>query len=72
MLPPCEWDPKIRIKPPMNVPSQTTRKALPSVTDGAHGGKEQEHEEEEESHFDPALVRTGRCVIFTSSFCFEF
>ncbi|KAK6166316.1 hypothetical protein SNE40_023043 [Patella caerulea] len=50
-LPPGEWDPKIRIEPPQSVPSQETRKIKPA---------EFIEVEEEESHCDPTLVRSGR------------
>ncbi|WAR10334.1 S4A7-like protein [Mya arenaria] len=49
VLPPGEWDPKIRIEPPDNVPSQV---AGPHVLASI--------ETKKESHDDPTLVRTGR------------
>ncbi|XP_041374197.1 sodium bicarbonate cotransporter 3-like [Gigantopelta aegis] len=52
-LPPGEWDPKIRIEPPQAVPSQTQRKVPKPVGPPIE-------EEEEESHCDPTLQRTGR------------
>ncbi|XP_055869430.1 sodium bicarbonate cotransporter 3-like isoform X3 [Biomphalaria glabrata] len=52
-LPPGEWDPKIRIEPPQSVPSQAPRRIpKPQIMD--------DEEEEEESHCDPTLQRTGR------------
>ena len=73
LLPPCEWDPKVRIKPPQNIPSQAPRKTLPpshtsngEVVATAHA--KEEEAEEEESHFDPALIRTGRQVVFFHGF----
>ncbi|KAH9523267.1 hypothetical protein Btru_066239 [Bulinus truncatus] len=52
-LPPGEWDPKIRIEPPQSVPSQAPRKIpKPQIMD--------DEEEEEESHCDPTLQRSGR------------
>lgn len=58
VLPPGEWDPKIRIEPPTSVPSQQGRKENKPQPAGP---KEAEVLiEEEESHCDPTLVRTGR------------
>ncbi|KAK3083416.1 hypothetical protein FSP39_022102 [Pinctada imbricata] len=59
VLPPGEWDPKIRIEPPDSVPSQEGRK-MPTkpLPEGPKVAAEQV--EEEESHADPTLVRTGR------------
>ncbi|KAI8777669.1 sodium-driven chloride bicarbonate exchanger [Biomphalaria glabrata] len=53
VLPPGEWDPKIRIEPPDKVPDQNFRK-IPSK---AHLLGEDEHAE---GHCDPDLVMTGR------------
>ncbi|CAG5127462.1 unnamed protein product, partial [Candidula unifasciata] len=52
VLPPGEWDPKIRIEPPDKVPDQEFRK-LPAK-DGT--GADDEHE----GHCDPDLVFSGR------------
>lgn len=58
VLPPGEWDPTIRIEPPTSVPSQQGRKENKPQPAGP---KEAEvFIEEEESHFDPTLNRTGR------------
>ncbi|VDI03416.1 Hypothetical predicted protein [Mytilus galloprovincialis] len=58
VLPPGEWDPKIRIEPPTTVPSQQGRKENKPQPAGP---KEAALIiEEEESHVDPTLVRTGR------------
>lgn len=39
MLPPGEWDPKIRIEPPQNIPSQEKRREKkPEKKDGGEGG----------------------------------
>uniref|UniRef100_A0A0B6ZWW5 Anion exchange protein n=2 Tax=Arion vulgaris TaxID=1028688 RepID=A0A0B6ZWW5_9EUPU len=53
VLPPGEWDPKIRIEPPDKVPDQEFRK-LPSKADGEEGHVEHD------SHADPDLVFSGR------------
>lgn len=59
VLPPGEWDPKIRIEPPDKVPSQDPRRQQNAkVPEGPKVAAEQI--EEEESHIDPTLVRTGR------------
>lgn len=55
VLPPGEWDPKIRIEPPSQVPSQEPRKNpdKPPV--------EIDHDEEEIKYLrSQGLVRTGR------------
>jgi len=59
VLPPGEWDPKIRIEPPEKVPSQEGRKTQKTT---AHAGPHTlaTQEVEHESHDDPTLVRTGR------------
>uniref|UniRef100_A0A8C9SLU6 Anion exchange protein n=1 Tax=Scleropages formosus TaxID=113540 RepID=A0A8C9SLU6_SCLFO len=57
VLPPGEWDPKIRIEPPKSVPSQEKRK-MPLQSHGSASAldtvKEVEH------HTGPELQRTGR------------
>lgn len=55
VLPPGEWDPNIRIEPPAAVPSQGARKSIKPPNEA-----NKEEEEEEDSHVDPTLVRTGR------------
>ncbi|XP_072572418.1 sodium bicarbonate cotransporter 3-like isoform X2 [Paramormyrops kingsleyae] len=57
VLPPGEWDPKIRIEPPKNVPSQEKRK-MPPLPNGLVGASEAE--KEVEHHTGPELQRTGR------------
>ncbi|XP_041365626.1 sodium bicarbonate cotransporter 3-like isoform X2 [Gigantopelta aegis] len=60
VLPPGEWDPKIRIEPPDSVPDQKIRRTQSSAdffleaTDGKHGG------EHDDSHIDPDLVISCR------------
>ncbi|KRX22096.1 Sodium-driven chloride bicarbonate exchanger [Trichinella nelsoni] len=39
VLPPGEWDPKIRIEPPTSVPSQEARKKLVPKKEDAHGSQ---------------------------------
>ncbi|XP_012941835.1 sodium bicarbonate cotransporter 3 [Aplysia californica] len=56
-LPPGEWDPKIRIEPPQSVPSQEQRKVPKPTHPDGHAA---EDEEEEETHCDPTLQRSGR------------
>ncbi|XP_052812652.1 electrogenic sodium bicarbonate cotransporter 1-like [Mya arenaria] len=58
VLPPGEWDPKIRIEPPDNVPSQEGRKTQKKQVAGPHVLAS--IETKKESHDDPTLVRTGR------------
>ncbi|XP_036368518.1 electroneutral sodium bicarbonate exchanger 1-like [Octopus sinensis] len=53
VLPPGGWDPKIRIEPPLRVPSQQMRR-------NSSASSLKEVEEVEEDHFDPTLVRSGR------------
>ncbi|GAB1610813.1 electroneutral sodium bicarbonate exchanger 1 [Argonauta hians] len=53
VLPPGGWDPKIRIEPPLRVPSQQMRR-------NSSASSLKEAEESEDEHFDPTLVRTGR------------
>lgn len=69
VLPPGEWDPKIRIEPPDSVPSQEGRKvakvptavSVPTENGAPVAPKPApQEEEEEESHCDPTLARTGR------------
>ncbi|XP_052079272.1 electroneutral sodium bicarbonate exchanger 1-like isoform X2 [Mytilus californianus] len=57
VLPPGEWDPKIRIEPPSTVPSQQGRKENKPQPAGPKEALM--FIEEEESHVDPTLVRTG-------------
>ncbi|KAH3747855.1 hypothetical protein DPMN_182287 [Dreissena polymorpha] len=58
VLPPGEWDPKIRIEPPEKVPSQEARKTQKIQVAGPHvlATMKTAHE----AHDDPTLVRTGR------------
>ncbi|KAL4217260.1 Sodium bicarbonate cotransporter 3 [Mactra antiquata] len=58
VLPPGEWDPKIRIEPPEKVPSQQARKTQKVQVAGPHVLATQE--KAHESHDDPTLQRTGR------------
>ena len=53
VLPPGEWDPKIRLEPPNSVPSQDFRKAPPTKNiDGSDNGDD----ESDGGHgMDPAL-----------------
>ncbi|GFS07692.1 anion exchange protein [Elysia marginata] len=60
VLPPGEWDPKIRIEPPDSVPDQKFRKVPSKAIMWDGGNKELEDEEEEEGHCDPDLVFSGR------------
>lgn len=55
VLPPGEWDPKIRIEPPDRVPSQDTRKteSLAELMAKKHGAND-----EHENHDDPDLQLT--------------
>ncbi|XP_064199581.1 sodium bicarbonate cotransporter 3 isoform X4 [Anguilla rostrata] len=57
VLPPGEWDPKIRIEPPKNVPSQEKRK-MPLQPNGSASTSEMVKEEEHQA--GPELQRTGR------------
>ncbi|XP_061185498.1 electrogenic sodium bicarbonate cotransporter 1-like [Saccostrea echinata] len=58
VLPPGEWDPKIRLEPPGKVQSQEHRRQ--SVVSGSPNGAglpiKKAEEAEEESHVDPSLV----------------
>lgn len=58
VLPPGEWDPSIRIEPPMVIPSQEVRKRPPEKLPK----KEEPDEEEEEQKLreESGLSRTGR------------
>ena len=63
VLPPGEWDPKIRIEPPKEVPSQDLRKTAPQVNEafgGAAGAPNGAGGDGGEDHLDPTLERTGR------------
>ncbi|XP_042656648.1 electroneutral sodium bicarbonate exchanger 1-like [Tyto alba] len=53
VLPPGEWDPSIRIKPPKNSPQQQKRKMPAAPDDSASHSKP-------EKHSGPELQRTGR------------
>ncbi|CAL1539654.1 unnamed protein product [Lymnaea stagnalis] len=55
VLPPGEWDPKIRIEPPDKVPDQKFRKIPSKANIHGEGGHE-----EDEGHCDPDLVISGR------------
>lgn len=59
VLPPGEWDPKIRIEPPVSVPSQELRRSS-SVASSWKDNEKEEEEEVVESHIDPSLFRSGR------------
>ncbi|CAI9721662.1 electroneutral sodium bicarbonate exchanger 1-like isoform X1 [Octopus vulgaris] len=54
VLPPGEWDPNIRIEPPAVVPPQGNRKSVKPTSVCP-----KQDEDEELSHCDPTLVRTG-------------
>ncbi|GFO02998.1 Anion exchange protein [Plakobranchus ocellatus] len=64
VLPPGEWDPKIRIEPPDSVPDQKFRKSPSSKALMLDGSplpvKEVKEEHEDEGHCDPDLVFSGR------------
>lgn len=60
VLPPGEWDPKIRIEPPESVPDQKFRKVPSKAIMWDGGVKEAEHDADEEGHCDPDLVFSGR------------
>ncbi|KAK6166324.1 hypothetical protein SNE40_023048 [Patella caerulea] len=63
VLPPGEWDPKIRIEPPNAVPSQDFRRTASSVniTDKTVSSVPRPPPEpEDEGHADPSLVISGR------------
>ncbi|KAK3791314.1 hypothetical protein RRG08_012501 [Elysia crispata] len=60
VLPPGEWDPKIRIEPPDSVPDQKFRKVPSKALMWDGGNKAVEEEHEEEGHCDPDLVFSGR------------
>ncbi|KAJ8354283.1 hypothetical protein SKAU_G00218500 [Synaphobranchus kaupii] len=57
VLPPGEWDPKIRIEPPKSVPSQEKRK-MPLQPNGSAAASEMVKEEEHQA--GPELQRTGK------------
>ncbi|XP_061110740.1 sodium bicarbonate cotransporter 3 isoform X2 [Conger conger] len=57
VLPPGEWDPKIRIEPPKSVPSQEKRK-MPLQPNGSAAASEMVKEEDHQP--GPELQRTGR------------
>ncbi|XP_033761827.1 sodium bicarbonate cotransporter 3-like isoform X1 [Pecten maximus] len=56
VLPPGEWDPKIRIEPPNKVPSQEFRRAsVHNVASGVLDQKSESSEDDHGGHDDPAL-----------------
>ncbi|KAM9857870.1 electrogenic sodium bicarbonate cotransporter 4 [Aulostomus maculatus] len=70
VLPPGEWDPKIRIEPPKKVPSADKRKSVFSLTDlgqinGTAGGGGGLAEDEEM----PVQHELGEELAFTGRFC---
>ncbi|XP_051924159.1 electrogenic sodium bicarbonate cotransporter 4 isoform X2 [Hippocampus zosterae] len=70
VLPPGEWDPKIRIEPPKKVPSADKRKSVFSLNElgqmnGAAGGGGGRVEDEEM----PAQHELGEELAFTGRFC---
>ncbi|KAG5280834.1 hypothetical protein AALO_G00064550 [Alosa alosa] len=70
VLPPGEWDPKIRIEPPKKVPSADKRKSVFSLNElgqmnGAAGGGGG-HSDDEEM---PAAHELGEELAFTGRFC---
>ncbi|XP_062399134.1 electrogenic sodium bicarbonate cotransporter 4 [Sardina pilchardus] len=70
VLPPGEWDPKIRIEPPKKVPSADKRKSVFSLNElgqmnGAAGGGGG-HSDDEEM---PAPHELGEELAFTGRFC---
>ncbi|XP_036954172.1 electrogenic sodium bicarbonate cotransporter 4 isoform X3 [Acanthopagrus latus] len=68
VLPPGEWDPKIRIEPPKKVPSADKRKSVFSLnelgqmngTAGGKGGLDQDEEMPEQHELGEELAFTGR------------
>ncbi|XP_029920440.1 electrogenic sodium bicarbonate cotransporter 4 isoform X3 [Myripristis murdjan] len=69
VLPPGEWDPKIRIEPPKKVPSAEMRKSVLNLNElgqmngsagGAGGGEDEEL---------PAPHELGEELVFTGRFC---
>ncbi|XP_072289787.1 electrogenic sodium bicarbonate cotransporter 4 [Eucyclogobius newberryi] len=70
VLPPGEWDPKIRIEPPKKVPSAEKRKSMYSLnelgqTNGSAGGGGRLSEDEEM----PEQHELGEELAFTGRFC---
>ncbi|XP_041956049.1 electrogenic sodium bicarbonate cotransporter 4 isoform X2 [Alosa sapidissima] len=70
VLPPGEWDPKIRIEPPKKVPSADKRKSVFSLNElgqmnGAAGGGGGHGDDEEM----PAAHELGEELAFTGRFC---
>ncbi|XP_036381897.1 electrogenic sodium bicarbonate cotransporter 4 isoform X2 [Megalops cyprinoides] len=70
VLPPGEWDPKIRIEPPKKVPSADKRKSVFSLNElgqmnGAAGGGGPAAEDEEM----PVMHEMGEELAFTGRFC---
>ena len=59
VLPPSEWDPSIRIEPPVNLPDQVLRRQ-PSDTQLPAMLHLKGDVEEVKAHVDPDLQRTGR------------
>lgn len=55
VLPPAEWDPKIRIEPPQKIPSQEERKKPPVESEDIDS-----EEDDEKIRQETGLVRTGR------------
>ncbi|XP_045177486.2 electrogenic sodium bicarbonate cotransporter 1-like isoform X5 [Mercenaria mercenaria] len=67
VLPPGVWNPSTRIEPPDELPSQDYRKSPGPLSSSKSAvslvemdKKSEESEQNEESHSDPTLVRTGR------------
>ncbi|KRX66586.1 Sodium-driven chloride bicarbonate exchanger, partial [Trichinella sp. T9] len=62
VLPPGEWDPKIRIEPPTSVPSQEARKKLVPKKEDAHGSQNNNIDEDISGGHgqDIALKRTHK------------
>uniref|UniRef100_A0A8C9TLJ1 Anion exchange protein n=1 Tax=Scleropages formosus TaxID=113540 RepID=A0A8C9TLJ1_SCLFO len=70
VLPPGEWDPKIRIEPPKKLPSADKRKSVYSLNElgqmnGTVGGASAVSEDEEM----PAAHELGEELMFTGRFC---
>ncbi|XP_046717332.1 electrogenic sodium bicarbonate cotransporter 4 isoform X3 [Silurus meridionalis] len=70
VLPPGEWDPKIRIEPPNKVPSAEMRKSVFSLnelgqTNGTVGGGETANDDEKM----PTAHELGEELAFTGRFC---
>ncbi|XP_056146513.1 electrogenic sodium bicarbonate cotransporter 4-like [Lampris incognitus] len=69
VLPPGEWDPKIRIEPPKNLPSAEMRKSVLNLNElgqmnGSAGGARGEEDE-----VMPAVHELGEELAFTGRFC---